>query len=221
MPVFAKSSLSTAAPSSARERLLAAATEVFAREGLAAATTRKIARTAGLNEVTLFRHFENKNNLLAAVLDRVFSATPEGASPARKPAAGTKPDLAEILWEYLRNYAARLDRNFALVRVLVGEIQHFQEHELRVIRGILQPERQVLVERLSLAQKRGLVRKDADPAIVADQVGAIVFTGMLRSTLPLEREYREDRYLEESVKTIVRGIEAVPPPRRGRTATAR
>lgn len=213
MAVSKKSSSATGELPSARERLLAAAAEVFAREGLSAATTRKIARTAGLNEVTLFRHFENKNNLLAAVLDRVFSAPPEDSVPACE-ALNDTPSLEYIVGEFIRIYAKRLRRNFTLVRVLVGEIQHFEEHELKVIRGILHPERQTLVDRLCAARKQGLIREDVDPVIVADQVGALVFTGLLRSTLPIEREYREERYFEQSVKVIVRGIEAAPAPHR-------
>ena len=54
--------------SDTHRRLLEAATRVFARSGLEGATTREIAREAGVNEVTLFRHFQSKENLLSAVL---------------------------------------------------------------------------------------------------------------------------------------------------------
>src|SRR5580658_7732181 len=63
-------------PRPARERLLDAATAVFARDGLAGSTTREIARAAGVNEVTLFRLFSTKQNLLTAVLERIFAAPP-------------------------------------------------------------------------------------------------------------------------------------------------
>ena len=53
-----------------RERLLNAAARAFARDGLRGATTREIAREAGVNEVTLFRHFKSKEQLLRAVLQR-------------------------------------------------------------------------------------------------------------------------------------------------------
>jgi AcrR family transcriptional regulator len=47
-----------------RDRILEAAARVFARDGVAGATTREIARVARVNEVTLFRYFRNKNELL-------------------------------------------------------------------------------------------------------------------------------------------------------------
>src|SRR5579883_146165 len=52
-----------------QQRLLDAAREVFARDGISRATTREIARVAGVNEVTLFRQFATKDNLLAAALE--------------------------------------------------------------------------------------------------------------------------------------------------------
>jgi len=188
----------------ARERLLDAAAVVFARDGLAGSTTREIARAAGVNEVTLFRLFQNKQNLLTTVLGRVFA-------PAAPAEGMESPDaeggLSEIVRGYAVSYAARLGKNLALMRVLVGEIQHFQEHELMVIRGIFEPTRQQLIARLRAAQKAGLARKEADPAIIADQINAIVFMGALKNSLPLSREYSARGYIDACVETIVRALE--------------
>jgi AcrR family transcriptional regulator len=43
-----------------KKRILAAAELVFSRDGFQGATTREIARQAGVNEVTLFRHFRTR-----------------------------------------------------------------------------------------------------------------------------------------------------------------
>ena len=50
------------AATSTRGRLLEAAMQVFARDGLHKATTRVIAREAGVNEVTLFRHSKTRTD---------------------------------------------------------------------------------------------------------------------------------------------------------------
>lgn len=50
-----------------RERILAAATEVFAARG-AAASTEDVAAAAGVAIGTVFRHFPTKRDLLAAIL---------------------------------------------------------------------------------------------------------------------------------------------------------
>lgn len=59
-----------------RQRLLEAAAAEFAEKGLAGATTRAIAARAGINEVTLFRHFGNRQELFSAVVKEVPLATP-------------------------------------------------------------------------------------------------------------------------------------------------
>jgi AcrR family transcriptional regulator len=51
-----------------RVRLIKAATKVFATAGLTGDITREIARVAAVNEVTLFCNFQNKEQLLAAVI---------------------------------------------------------------------------------------------------------------------------------------------------------
>jgi AcrR family transcriptional regulator len=49
-------------------KILDAAVKVFSSEGYAGATTRKIAQEANVTEVTLFRKFQSKENLLKEVL---------------------------------------------------------------------------------------------------------------------------------------------------------
>ena len=53
-----------------KEKILAAAEELFARKGFAGTTTRELAQAAGINEALLFRHFGNKEELYWAVLEQ-------------------------------------------------------------------------------------------------------------------------------------------------------
>jgi len=50
------------------QKILDAAVKVFSSDGYAGATTRKIAQEANVTEVTLFRKFQSKENLLKEVL---------------------------------------------------------------------------------------------------------------------------------------------------------
>lgn len=53
-----------------REQILAAAHAAFARRGYAGASLRRIADDVGVTSVGILRHFESKEGLLTAVLDR-------------------------------------------------------------------------------------------------------------------------------------------------------
>jgi AcrR family transcriptional regulator len=52
-----------------RQKIIAAAAEVGSKVGYSKATTRAIAEAAGVNEVTLFRHFGSKENLFSAAIE--------------------------------------------------------------------------------------------------------------------------------------------------------
>jgi AcrR family transcriptional regulator len=51
-----------------KEKILEAALELFAKEGYKATSTSKVAKQANVSEGLIFRHFENKEGLLDAIL---------------------------------------------------------------------------------------------------------------------------------------------------------
>ncbi len=53
---------------SARERILDSGLHLFAEKGFTGATTKEISANAGVNEVTLFRHFGSKKALFASII---------------------------------------------------------------------------------------------------------------------------------------------------------
>lgn len=58
-------------PSSSAERILAAATDLFARRGFDGISTRQLAAAAGLNIATVHHHFGSKRDLYLAVVERL------------------------------------------------------------------------------------------------------------------------------------------------------
>lgn len=56
-----------------RERILQTAMHIFSEKGFARATTRIIASQAGVNEITLLRHFGSKYRLLIEAVDALYT----------------------------------------------------------------------------------------------------------------------------------------------------
>lgn len=79
-----------------RERIVAAALEVFGAQG-AAGSTEEVARRAGVGIATVFRHFPTKGALVEEALLRHFTAVQEQAAQAVR-----DPDPARALGELLR-----------------------------------------------------------------------------------------------------------------------
>ena len=64
------SSLSDSISKDTRGRIIQAASVLFSQRGYAGTTTRSIAKKAGVNEVTLFRHFGSKENLAREIMNQ-------------------------------------------------------------------------------------------------------------------------------------------------------
>ncbi len=88
-------------PLDTEERLLQAAKELWRESGMAGVTTRGVALRAGVNEVTLFRHFGSKDALLGAMVDHVTDALDVRALVFDKPGRGLEEDLRERALAYL------------------------------------------------------------------------------------------------------------------------
>jgi AcrR family transcriptional regulator len=89
-----------------RNRILAAAARVYSHHGFRGATTRLIATEAGVNEVTLFRTFGSKAELLEAMLQSrmAANAAPTISGDLSDPAAEITAWCGNLL-EHLRGHA--------------------------------------------------------------------------------------------------------------------
>lgn len=105
-----------------RQRILRAAAQVFAEKGYARATTRALADAAGVNEVTLFRHFGSKQGLFSAVIE-AYAAPALTAAFEPQLTGDYRQDLLTMGGHVLQ---ALLERREAM-RLMLCEAEHFPE----------------------------------------------------------------------------------------------
>ncbi|OIN79954.1 TetR/AcrR family transcriptional regulator [Mycobacterium malmoense] len=79
-------------PASARERILAAAYELFSRRGIRAVGTDEVIERASVARATLYRHFATKNDLVLAVLQRREELWTHGLIEERSRQRGNTPE---------------------------------------------------------------------------------------------------------------------------------
>jgi AcrR family transcriptional regulator len=186
-----------------RTRILEAATEVFAASGIAGATTREIARVAGVNEVTLFRHFQSKEQLLAAVVQKMTALQAEALANQDE----WTGDLRLDMLHYGRVYDNMLEEHEALVRMFIGEAKRHPDAALQVLRETVLPLRDKLTAYLRSGIEQGTIRPDVELLIAVDLFTGMLLSGMLRrNTVPVPRGHSRDRYIESCVDLFVRGI---------------
>jgi AcrR family transcriptional regulator len=187
----------------ARQLLISAAARVFARDGLDGATTRAISREAGVNEVTLFRNFGTKEHLIEAVVGNAFGRKTAAAAPAAKGGHGLRADMVA----FARRYEELLEANLPLVRTMIGEIHRHAVCQHQALKGIFWPMRSALVDRLKSACASGEARRGLNPAVAADLLAGMIFSGVLRPAKPTKmRGYRASEYREACVDILLNGI---------------
>jgi AcrR family transcriptional regulator len=178
-----------------RKRILVAAELVFSRDGLQGATTREIARQAGVNEVTLFRHFRTREELLRATLNQACTTF---ESLVIQSDEVWKDRLAQRLERYVRNMYSVVRQREALVRALASEARILSESIRSELQEFMVQRKAGFVARLKQAQELGLVRKDVDLSAASDLIRDSIHSAMLRHTA-----YNAD---PETVETHLRGI---------------
>jgi AcrR family transcriptional regulator len=186
-----------------RERLLDAAAQTFSSDGIRGATTREIAKKAGVNEVTLFRHFKSKEQLLRAVLQR--GLTDEVAIMDQH--SSWKENLRESMEKYARHYYSHMEKKKGIARAFLAESQVLPKSMQTMIAEVIQPVRERLVLILMDAQRAGVVRKDLNVECALDAFKNTLYAGMLRQGVYLPRSYTMDEYVSTAVDIFVRGIE--------------
>lgn len=187
-----------------RSRLIKAATEVFADAGLTGATTKEIARVAGVNEVTLFRHFQTKEQLLAAVIQQALSLPAEILAHQDE----WTQDLHIGLRHYARLCNQMMEENEALIRTFIGEAKRHPEVACQILYKKDQILREQLVSYLTKAQNKGKVRTNVDLRAVVDSFTGMLLYGMLRrGDTPSKLGYSRACYIETCVEMLVSGIE--------------
>ena len=146
-----------------RERILAVAADLFYRHGIRAVGVEAIAEAAGTNKMTLYRHFDSKDELVAEYLrqaakqadscwDRYKSAHPDD------PLAQIRAWLAEMA-DHLANAD---ERGCALANAAV-ELPEKDHPARRVIEEFKVAQRRKLIE---LCRAAGL----SEPDMLADEL---------------------------------------------------
>jgi len=78
-------------PKTGRERLVAAAVELFYRQGFAAVGIDRVIATAGVTKTTFYKHFESKDELMVAAVERRDEWESQAWSRAVRKLAGDDP----------------------------------------------------------------------------------------------------------------------------------
>lgn len=182
-----------------------AAAEIFSRSGYRGATTRRIAERARVNEVTLFRHFGSKAELIRAAI-RSARLPLERSLPAAGPF-----DPRSDLIDWARGQLAGMHHARSMIRTCMGESEEHPEI-MRVASERPTAVRSELVAYLGELQRRGLADPDVNMDAAASLfMGGLFMDAMGRDVMPEMFRYEADAVPSLYVDMMLRAIGARVP----------
>lgn len=169
------------------EKIIKATFEILQEEGFAKATTKKIAAKAGVNEVTIFRNFTNKNNLVEATkeyylyklikkLEEIFEFEEDD-------------EIEEYLKISFFGILNLSDEDLSILRVAMEEVRQNPEKRI-LISDITDVVLNKLEEFFKLKMEKGIIRKLNPKSL------AIMCFGMLFQSVILWKIYNHDLEFE-------------------------
>lgn len=186
-----------------REKILETALKLFSEKGYLGATTKKIAKEAGLAEVTLFRHFASKEKLFEEVINK------GSFLPALK---GLMPEIRDMPYEdALIRIAGRfleiLHLRKDLIKIMQSEFRRYPEKIHEIYHAFIDEIFRTLASYFNAMQKKGILTKFNTEAAARAFLG-MFFSYFNAQELMMRSKYRDmdiEATIKEYVKIFARG----------------
>ncbi|MBL8130854.1 MAG: TetR/AcrR family transcriptional regulator [Anaerolineae bacterium] len=186
-----------------RQRIIDAALALFSEVGYARATTRAIAERAGVNEVTIFRHFGSKKSLLMAC---VGTSNQQGF--AQTFADHLTGDYAEDIRRMARLQRADIAQRVGVLRLFLCDAQAVSDLQEAMLLGA-GDNRARLAGYFQRQIEAGIVRADVDPVILANAFDSLFsFSVLFQHFMGAAPAVPTDDALEALARVFIQGTMA-------------
>lgn len=174
-----------------KEKILKAAKLLFSENGYNETSTKKIARKAGVNEVTIFRLFETKSKLLQEIVTN-FAFEGNIIEKLQEELTG---NLIEDLYVFARVYYKFLENNIDLYKIQIKEIAEEGETFTNSINYV-----QFMKEYLQTKKDEGAFK--GNPQMVASSLVTLIF-GLFSFDVYNPDIYNEEVHHDSIMETFV------------------
>ena len=193
-------------PPDKRDRILDAATKVFAKRGFFSAQVADVAKRAGVAAGTVYLYFKSKDDLLLSLFDRTMrDAIAEGRAALQFLNHAATP--VERLRHIAHVHLARLGRDRQLAVVFQIELRQSTKFMARLSTSSLRDYLGLLRDVIVDGQRDGQFRSDINPTLAAKVIfGAL--DEMATNWILSEREYQLEDDAEPVMNLLLGGLEA-------------
>lgn len=195
-----------------REKLLEAAAKVFSKSGYSGSTVKTIAEKAGCNVSLISYHFDGKEGLFRALLEgfgkeRLRDSEKILSSPE------SIEDIRAKLRLWMEQFLLCHVNNDSVCSILHRENVLEEEFLWDIFESTFLKTFQAMVKFFEAAKKKSLIRKDADPSVVASMVfGSLINSGKNQKIQKkvLHTSIADDKYrhhlIDQFLSVLLHGI---------------
>ena len=188
-----------------REQITQAALDIIASDGVKGLTTSAIAGRVGISGANLYRHFQNKNEILNSVVAKIGADLLQNLRAVRG-AAPEDPLLK--LTKLVRRHLEYTQNNKGIPRLVFSEEMHItnvplKEKLLRVINSYTQEISSLIQE----GQEAGIIKPNMEPQALALTIVGLIQVTVLKWSLngfsfsPVDQGMKLWKNLERCITT--------------------
>ena len=185
------------------DKILDATIMLLDQVGWKGATTKRIASEAGVNEVTVFRKFKNKEALLKAAKERSANTFLDELDSLFD--IDDSCDVDVYLMTIWKNASQMIDKRINLIRISMEEVRGIPLEE-KVLPKISDMISHHLVEYFQKQIKRGVIR-NIDPEVAGLTIFSIVFQmNVMWKIYEQKQEKDQEQYMKNFLEIFLNGI---------------
>ena len=183
----------TAQGDASRERILTTAISLFSERGFAGTSVADVCERAGVVKTAIYWHFENKEGLLEAALERVAATWIEEIRASVEQVGGIDARLDRFI-SGLRWLVLERSETFALILGAILERAEVDDARRESLRRIVVQARDAIAQGIRDTVGRDLQDLDLVADVALSLVNGIVVSHKLeRDPVRLERQFRQLR----------------------------
>jgi len=186
-----------------RTQILMGASQVFAKKGFHKATTKEIAKAAGVSEGTIYNYFENKRELLVAMIDAIGVQSVRNIvieHPPEDPRAYLRAVLKDR-YQFAKNFGSRLTP-------IIGEMLTDEEMRETIYSRIARPLASYIENFVQANIDSGQFRP-VDPMVATRSFVGALFVNFALKLSGIEERYNslsEDDLIEQVISIFLGGL---------------
>ena len=192
-----------------RERIIEAATEVFARRGVHGTRVADIAERAGVAYGLVYHHFRNKEEILSAIFAERWAQYVAYLEDVAGMPLSFRERMGKLVHFWVETYRVETDLMTVMINEITRSYEFLESHDITAVLVAFDPIERIIAE----GRENGQVRATVDARLATYAVlgvAEMVLTGYVIGSLPRSDQAAYARDEAQLLSLLLDGLSAPP-----------